>query len=377
MRLELDQLRNEKDVLMHTLTRSDSQTQIEPSRPNTAESFGAVGDTLLTSVNNMSLSTMNIPECIPSDGESDIDKKSFEYWKNILLASLNLIQANDEYTKMDVFKIKAGSKLLELFQGTKSSLGMPEETSQPFSNALARLDCYFGSRAYTLSQRSKLLNIVQRAEETSIQFVRRVASSAKLCGYDKEDDEMEAIARTVIKSATDKRVRTLAHRNWVRQGSLNDLIDLVRDHETELSNEEEFQKMRQPQRTISVAAISTDGGQRKQFQRNSTGRFYSSFRGKETSSRAPMRNQRPMANTCWRCASIYHGPGQCPCRDKICHNCKQLGHLARCCPSQNRGRIAPKRFADVDNEAPPRKIAAIKNEENDNDNTQADVSEID
>ncbi|XP_062541468.1 uncharacterized protein LOC134209503 [Armigeres subalbatus] len=366
MRIELTQLRNEKDSLLQSTTMSNPANDFEPFRSNTAESYSAVGETLLASVNNMSLSTMSIPECIPSEGDSDIDKKGYEYWKNILLASLNLIQANDENMKMDVFRIKAGPKLLELLQGTKSSPDMPDQAIDPFSNALARLDCYFGSRAYTLSQRSKLLNTTQRDNESSIQFVRRVAASAKLCGYDKEDDEMEAVARTVIKSSTDKRVRTLAHRNWIRQGSLNDLIDLVRDHETELSNEQEFQKTRQPQRTASVAAISSKLNQRGQYHRNTTGRFTNMIRGRGSFHRNSMRYQGPTKCACWRCASIYHGPEQCPCIEKVCHSCKQQGHLARCCPSENRTRIPAKRLTSEDSEAPPRKIAAIKNEQETN-----------
>lgn len=377
MRKELAQLRNEKDALLHSTTGSKASNEFGSTEASTAESFGAVGETILASVNNMSLSTMTIPECVPSDGESDIDKKGYEYWKNILTASLNLTQANDESTKMDVFKIKAGPKLLELFNGTKSSTSMPNESSHPFSNAIARLDCYFGSRAYTLSQRSKLLNTVQRNGETNIQFVRRVAASAKLCGYDKEDDEMEAVARTVIKSSTDKRVRTLAHRNWVRQGSLNDLIDLVRDHDTELSNEEEFQKMRQPQRTASIAAITSHVRPRGHSQRGTFGRFNHAFRGRPPYHRTVARSQGSSNISCWRCASVYHDSGHCPVIDKVCHTCKQQGHLARCCPSQGVARIGAKRHAEDNNDAPPRKIAAIKNEVETNEIAPVDVSEID
>lgn len=377
MRKELTQLRNEKDALLHSATSSKPTYPFESVRTSTTEPFGAVGETLLASVNNMSLSTMSIPECVPSDGETDIDKKGYEYWKNILVASLNLIQANDENTKMDVFKIKAGPKLLELFQGTSSVTGMPHEVSHPFSNAIARLDCYFGSRAYTLSQRSKLLNMVQQAGETNILFVRRVAASAKLCGYDKEDDEMEAVARTLMKSSTDKRVRTLAHRNWVRQGTLNDLIDLVRDHDTEQSNEEEFQKMHQPQRPATIATVANYARQHGQSHRSPFGRFNNASRGRGPYHRTPVRNQISKNSSCWRCASVYHGSEQCPVIDKVCHICKQQGHLARCCPSQGSPRTGIKRFAAESNEAPPRKVAAIKNEAETNESAPVDVSEID
>lgn len=304
VRAELTKTRSEKDALHQLASNLNVANEIQHARSSTEceESTGTVSQTLLASVNNMS-----IPECKQSAGEVDIDKKAYKYWKDILVASLNLIQATNEGIKMDIFRIKAGPNLLELLQETKSSAGMPNEHSHPFENALARLDSYFGSRAYMLSQRSKLLYIMQRDAETNIQFVRRVAAYANMCGYDKDDDEMEAVARTVIKSSTDKRVRTLAHRNWVKQGSLKDLIELVRDYETELSNEKEFQKMRKPQGTASGAEITSNADEREQFYRNSMSRFNNENRSRGTYLRATTRKQKLLRNACWHCANIYHG----------------------------------------------------------------------
>ena len=73
---------------------------------------------------------------------------------------MNLIQAVDESTRFDLFRIKAGSLLLELFDGTTTQQGMPDEKLLPYSNAIARLDAYFLSRAYIMSQRSELSNMV-------------------------------------------------------------------------------------------------------------------------------------------------------------------------------------------------------------------------
>lgn len=379
VRAEFAQIRNEKDAILastSSLASTNKPMVLEPtsSRAGSEEITATVSSTLLASVNNMSLSTMSIPECKPSDGEAEIDRKGYEYWKNIAVASLNLIQAADEFTKMDVFKIKAGAKLLELLQGIKSSAEMPDAKQFPFSNALARLDGYFGSRAYMLSQRSKLINMMQQTSETNIQFVRRVATSAKLCGYEKEDDEMEAMARTLIKNSTDQRVRILAHRNWIKQGSLSDLIGDVRDYETERTNEQEFQRIRQPQGSASIAAISNMEG-RGQLFRNNTGRFNN--RGRGYFSRGPSFRREMPRKACWRCASIYHVPAQCPNIEKVCHTCNRRGHLARCCLEQNQLDKSTKRLAGPDDEAPPRKIAAIKNEEEKNEIAPIDVSEVD
>lgn len=65
-------------------------------------------------------------------------------------------------------------------------------------------------------------------KENSIEFARRVVSVTKLCDY-RPDDEMEAVVRAITKCAIDGRVLVLAHRNWVKQGSMKDFIDLVRE----------------------------------------------------------------------------------------------------------------------------------------------------
>ncbi|XP_062705131.1 uncharacterized protein LOC134287385 [Aedes albopictus] len=110
----------------------------------------------------MSLGALNIPECSPSDGETEIDRKAYEHWRKILDASLDLMKSTDERTKIGIFKIKAGAKLLEVFESTKTSPGMPDEILEPYGNAIARLNEYFGSRTYMMSQRSKLLNMTQK-----------------------------------------------------------------------------------------------------------------------------------------------------------------------------------------------------------------------
>lgn len=187
---------------------------------------------LMSSMSNWTLGALNMPECVPSEGESEIDKRAYEYWKEIMISSLELIHAADEQTKFHVFKIKAGAKLRELFHTTTTLPGMPDEKFEPFSNAMARLNDYFGSRTYILSQRGKLITMHQSSIESSSEFVRRVASAAKLCGYG-PDEEMEAVVRAITTGANDSKVRVLAHRNWVKQGSIKDLFDSVRDREIE------------------------------------------------------------------------------------------------------------------------------------------------
>lgn len=350
MKTELATVRSENEQLTLALNTAKSDT-------------GAVGhhrapdnESLLATMNKMSLGSLNIPECKPSEGETDVDKKAYEHWKAILNASFSLVHASDEQAKMDIFRIKAGPKLLEIMQGTSSSIGMPDESTQPFSNAIARLDQYFGSRTYIIGQRGKLISTVQYSGESNVSFVRRVAAAAKLCDY-KPDEEMEAIVRTIVRGTTDSRVRVLAHRNWVNEGDMNSLIALVRDREMEISNEEEYQKLNRPT-SSTIAAVSQ--APRMQFRRGSGTRPRGSYRGRGTFRQSHTPMQGPSRKSCWRCASIYHEPSDCPNQNTVCHNCNHRGHLARRCTFPSRIGAGQRRSHDEAAEEEPKpKIAAI------------------
>ncbi|XP_055523215.1 uncharacterized protein LOC129717364 [Wyeomyia smithii] len=229
----------------------------ETSRSTMSEDSGTPRSEMLlvTSLNNWTLSNLNIPECTPSDGATEIDKRAFDYWKDIFLTSIQMFNTCDEQTKFGLFKIKAGPKLRDIFNTTVSCHGMPDEATAPFSNAMERCNDYFSSRTNLIAQRSKLMSLCQSTSETSMQFVLRVSSAAKLCNYTAEE-EMEAVVRVISKGALDSRVRISAHRNWAKQGSMKDLINLVRDRELEIANEEEYQRTHGNREVAKIAAVS-------------------------------------------------------------------------------------------------------------------------
>ncbi|XP_058828627.1 uncharacterized protein LOC131688427 [Topomyia yanbarensis] len=369
LKTELNAVRSEKDRLL--LDREVNSTSSEQVRMDTTLDVCRVSEneSLLATMNHMSLGSLHIPECKPSEGETDLDKKAYEHWKEIVTASFNLVRATDEHAKMDIFKIKAGTKLLEVMQGTSTTNDMPEECTHPFSNAIARLDRYFGSRTYIIGQRGKLMNTIQLKGESSVSYVRRVANAAKLCDYGKEE-EMEATVRTIVKGTSDSRVRVLAQRNWVNQGDMNSLIAMVRDREMEIFNEDEYQKLNR-QSTATVAALSQD--QRVQIRRGSGTRFRGTQRGRGPFQRGLSRSQGSSQSACWRCASIYHGPANCPNLDKVCHNCNRRGHLARTCSALSRQGIAQKRSHGSDDEEPKPKLAAITQNGDDIDEKVHDI----
>lgn len=360
---ELERTRLENQQLNRSLAaRSPAMSEdFNQARSSTMHEDQINGnETLLMTINKMSLSGLNIPECTPSVGDTELSKRAYDHWRNVFNASMNLIHAVNESIKNNLFRIRAGPMLLELLDGTTTQPGMPDESLFPYSNAIARLDAYFGSRAYILSQRSKLANMVQRSDEPNIQFVKRVAAASKLCNY-KPEEEFEAISRTVTRGSTDSRVRTLAYRVLTDGGALNELIDLVRIREVELENEDDYRRLHQ-QRSASVAAVSDRPNHFEQRRQYESFRA-SGSRGRGFFSRGTARNQRPV-QSCWRCLSAYHTPADCFHSDKVCRNCNRRGHIARACSTQVKQEPHKRRWISEEKE-PPSKIAAVQKNEDD------------
>ncbi|XP_055535067.1 uncharacterized protein LOC129724331 [Wyeomyia smithii] len=206
---------------------------------------------LLTS---MSFASMNIPECKPDDGEQDIDKNSYEQWKRLLEASMNLVGVTEESMKFNVFKIKAGRKLLEIFEGTISSPSMPGKAQSPYSNAIRRLDGYFGSRDYVLLQRQKLRSTFQKPDESDMCYVKHVIAVAKLCEYG-EEQLLENVADVLLHHALNIQARKAGRKISRKGGSLADLMIKIRACEAEQLNEEIFAKNHRQDKQASIAAV--------------------------------------------------------------------------------------------------------------------------
>ncbi|XP_065072876.1 uncharacterized protein LOC135697176 [Ochlerotatus camptorhynchus] len=140
-------------------------------------------DSLSATMTNLSFASLNIAKCKPTDGEDEIDRRSFGNWRDLLEASMKLVGAMDEESKMSIFRIKAGTNLLDILEATVSSPNNPSAEVAPYSNAIQRLVDHFGSRDYCLLQRQKRRSLTQSANESHFKYVQRVINSAKLCNF--------------------------------------------------------------------------------------------------------------------------------------------------------------------------------------------------
>lgn len=165
---------------------------------------------------SLPLSVLQIGECKGLEGDEEIDKISFNRWRDILESGIALAGVKEKSTKANTFKLKAGSKLLDILHNT-SNKGAPDVLSQPYSNAMYRLDEYFGSRDYLLFQRQKLRSLPQNKDESDLTYVRRVATIAKLCGY-VNDQFVETVADVLQNHAKSYKVREVA-RKAARKGN--------------------------------------------------------------------------------------------------------------------------------------------------------------
>lgn len=380
-RLEKSMQANEdnNDFLMRHSTMREDQSKLNESA-------------LQTSMNNLSLATLNVPECKPTTGEEEIDKKSFEQWKDLLESSMQLVGVTEEHVKMSIFKIKAGPKLLDVLYGTTTAEGIPDQDSNPYSNAISRLNNYFGSRDYTLMQRQKLRSLTQNSDESDTKYVKRVIAAAKLCDFGGEQ-LCENVVLTLQSHAVNLKIREICRKVLRKGESLTYLLDKVRAIEIEKVNEELYAKNHQ--QIKQVAAVSTNPDTRNRLPQSS-----SQHRGHGTMNGVPSNQQRPFGNgqgfrgrggylrtgstrhttvsrkPCWRCTSPFHMPADCHVIRRICRRCHERGHIERACTEEN----ATNRAFPGSNEAPPskiRKIAAVsKRDYDDGDDEAETVSEL-
>lgn len=296
------------------------------------------------------MASISVPECKPQEEGDEIHRQTFESWKDLLVDSMNLAGMTDEQTRFTIFKVKAGSRLLEVFRKTKSTNdALPVET-QPFANAMLRLKAYFASGSDIMLQRRKLALMVQKDGESDLAFVSRVSATARLCNF-AEGKEFEEIVGTVAEHASHREVRSAALKMLSRKGTYTDLVDKVRELEAIRINEEynERKSFKQPAAILAPIRADLPSKTDNAFRADEGRHGYVSSRGdsgqprvqsgsRGTNYRAGARavtetNGIRQGVRCWRCESVFHRSDKCFAADKICRNCGRLGHIQRACRS--------------------------------------------
>nr|XP_029722596.1 uncharacterized protein LOC115263497 [Aedes albopictus] len=285
---------------------------------------------LMSSVNQISISTVSIPECKPSVEGEEIGKFEFESWKDLLVDSMTLAGVTDEPTQFIVFKVKAGAKLMEIYKNTTTTTDCPNQDAFPFTNAMHRLKTYFGSSSDIMLQRRKLAMMTQKPDEADVSFIMRVGAIARMCDYGAEK-EFEEIASTVAEHARNREVRTTALRMLSRKGTLTGLIDKVREIQAVNMNEEYYRIRHGTAESATVASVNVS-------QRRSNNQDYSRGPGNQRrwDEQGPRRPaapgwKKPGGERCFRCNSMFHRPTDCFAIDKTCLKCGRKGHFKRAC----------------------------------------------
>ncbi|KXJ82672.1 hypothetical protein RP20_CCG012238 [Aedes albopictus] len=304
----------------------------------------------------------------------------------MLETSMQLVGVTDEYTKVRLFKIKAGSKLLSILENTSSPAEAPSPESYPYSNAVTRLQNFFGSRDYRLMQRQKLRSMTQNVGESDVKYVKRVVAVAKLCDFN-DEQLMENVAYVIQSHAPNPKIREISRKILRKGGSIATLLEKIQAYELERVHEDIYQKNHSQQPRSTVATVTSEQPSRQseendsqqgsifQIMRNGNNRHRNEALGRQAFGRSDANRGRGVFNrrgpgrgnssACWRCTSPFHTPENCHAIRKICRNCQRKGHIERACrQSQSFNGQKRKSNAAVDEPSTKiRKLDAVSDDE--------------
>ncbi|XP_062704086.1 uncharacterized protein LOC134286486 [Aedes albopictus] len=97
VKAELERTRKEKEELSRSLAATGQDRNFAGAMSSIMRDDLVNGnESLLMTMNNMSRSSLSIPECAPASGDTELNKRVYDHWKNVFNASMNLIQATKD-----------------------------------------------------------------------------------------------------------------------------------------------------------------------------------------------------------------------------------------------------------------------------------------
>ncbi|XP_062533274.1 uncharacterized protein LOC134202244 [Armigeres subalbatus] len=290
---------------------------IASSTRRPAKTIGTLDESrFLSSVNQLSISSITVPECKPLAGDDEIHRHTFEMWKDLLIDCMALAGIEDEATKFTVFKL------------------------------------YFGSSSDVMFQRRKLALMEQKSDESDLAFITRVGETAQLCDFDKTK-EFEEIVKTIAEHAKSKEVRVAALKMVSRNGTFTNLVDKVREIQAIRMNEDFFAvKHRRSESTVEVAILApvkaefrNPPSSRRIYEQRADNRYLPYNRN------YPRYNQRFPQQTGWR-------------GNRAGMNNRNVGHIQRACLLAGSSITKRKTNQDIyETETKQAKIEAVEEKE--------------
>lgn len=302
-----------------------------------------------------------------------ISRQAYGRWKEQLLAAMTSLTNLSPQGKLGYFKRFAGKELLVVLDSLE--LREPATISAtPFEDALSKLDRHFNSEENNILARMNFAVAEQLPDEGNIDYLSRMLSDVKWCGFPTDRLEFELILG-VATNASNEQIRTAAARvgcTFLELRSLAAALDLRVNIEKQKAKKKskaginavaerqvahqnydegsgygnsnrfgqqtEYRQRYEPYQAVGMSSRNPARAQLDDRQAYSYGKGYESqhmFKPRNLGN--PHRSQ----DKCLCCGFQGHEAAACRKKFEECRNCRQQGHLIRMCPRKAL-RVAPK-----------------------------------
>lgn len=307
-----------------------SSTRIEnfTNIANETQPFSDISRSLERSAHAWTMASVKIEPCVPGMGETEISSHTYTRWKNTIVATFETNPDLSEMDKWNIFMRSAGPTLVDVLDGL--SLDQVDLSSEPFTDALQKLDEHFNSEQSIFLAKMNFRVAKQKPKETNLSYLARMLKLAKCCAFSASEQEAELVM-SIATNTSDSDIRKHALKRGCTFQSLRDFvrsIDLARDIEAR------DEKKRKLPEICEVDAVSLHSDNYGREQRTFVARRPQKSMQTQRFSMATRDN----TQECSRCGFKNHDSFNCPNKEKICNLCNRKGHFAVKCRTVKRKR---------------------------------------